>query len=108
MHKFSHPEECLQDVWCLDQVPKRINEKPTPGIAPDLHTGWGMHLEEDVDFQRIFVLLLLMFVSSVLFGILWSVFRSGIQDAFSVASYIATCEALGVATVQLAFSIGVV
>lgn len=106
MHRFHNPEECLQDVLCLNQIPKRTNERPTPGLAPDLHTGWGMHLEEGLDAERIFCLLLLGFVSSTLFGVLWAVLKKSIQDGFSVAAFIATSEALAVAMVQLFLTMG--
>lgn len=104
MHRFNNPEECLQDVLCLNQIPKRINETPTPGLQPDLYTGWGIHLEEGLDIERMVFLLLVGFVTSTVFGIVWAVVKQSIQDGFSIAAFIAACEALAVATVQLLVS----
>lgn len=70
MHRFNTPTHFSQDKICFDQIPKRINERPTPGIAPDLHTGWGIYLEEGLDSHRICLLLLTGFVSSGMFGLI--------------------------------------
>ncbi|KAF2855319.1 hypothetical protein T440DRAFT_209539 [Plenodomus tracheiphilus IPT5] len=101
MHRFNSPEACYNDDICLKQIPKRVNERPTPGIAPDLHTGWGLHFEEGLDFERICFVLLGAFVSSGLFGLIWAVCKGSLQDGFTVAGFVASGEAVAVASLQL-------
>ncbi|KAI8943819.1 hypothetical protein NX059_001792 [Plenodomus lindquistii] len=101
MHRFNSPKECYTDDICLKQIPKRINERPTPGLAPDLHTGWGMYLEEGLDMERICALLLAVFVTSGIFGLIWGICRRSLQDGFTVAGFIASGEAVAVAGLQL-------
>lgn len=108
MHRFHHPEECEEDILCLNQIPKRVNVRPTPGSPPDLDTAWGMHLEEGLDIERIVIVVLVGFVSSLAFGIVWATVKKSVQDGFSVAGYIAACETLLLATGQLFISLGTI
>jgi hypothetical protein len=108
MHRFNSPKACYHDDICLNQIPKRINEPPTPGIAPDLYTGWGLFLEEGLDPDRICILLLTGFVSSMTFGIVWGICKGSLQDGFAVAGFLASSEAVAVATVQLLLAIGAI
>jgi hypothetical protein len=106
MHRFTAPNECFHDDICLRQIPKRVGERPTPGIDPDFHTGWGMHIEEGLDFERICLLLFFGIVSGGTFGIVWAVWRRSLQDGFAVAGFIVGSEGVAVATLQLLLAFG--
>jgi hypothetical protein len=105
MHRFTSPINCFNDSFCLAQIPKRIGERPTPGIAPDYYVGWGMHLEHGLNLERLFLWILLGAVPSVLFGVLWAVFKKSIQDGFAVAAYIIAVETLGATVLQLLLAV---
>ncbi|KAJ6266957.1 hypothetical protein PSV08DRAFT_365316 [Bipolaris maydis] len=96
MHRFSSPKDCFQDNICLRQFPKRIGERPTPGVDPDLYTGWGVHLEQDMDLQRICLVLFFGIASAGMFGLVWGICKKSLQDGFSVASFVLGSEAIAV------------
>ncbi|XP_014558083.1 hypothetical protein COCVIDRAFT_95433 [Bipolaris victoriae FI3] len=108
MHRFSSPKDCFQDNICLRQFPKRIGERPTPGVDPDLYTGWGVHLEQDMDLQRICLVLFFGIASAGTFGLVWGICKKSLQDGFSIASFILGSEAIAVATLQLFLSFGAI
>ncbi|KAH6868335.1 heterokaryon incompatibility protein-domain-containing protein [Alternaria rosae] len=101
MHRFISPMECFDDDICLKQMPKRVGEPPKPGIDPDLYTGWGMHIEEGLDFERICLLLFFGIVSGGTFGIVWAICKKSLQDGFAVAGFIVGIGAVAIATLQL-------
>jgi hypothetical protein len=108
MHRFSSPKDCFHDDICLRQFPKRIGERPTPGIDPDLYTGWGVHLEQDLDLQRVCLVLFFFVASGGSFGLAWGICKRSLQDGFSIASFIVGTEAVAVATIQLFLTFGAI
>ncbi|EMD59331.1 hypothetical protein COCSADRAFT_257459 [Bipolaris sorokiniana ND90Pr] len=108
MHRFSSPKDCFQDNICLRQFPKRIRERPTPGVDPDLYTGWGVHLEQDMDLQRICLVLFFGIASAGTFGLVWGICKRSLQDGFSIASFVLGSEAIAVATLQLFLTFGAI
>ncbi|KAK2771125.1 hypothetical protein CKAH01_14489 [Colletotrichum kahawae] len=57
----------------------------------DLGLGWGIYFEESWHFKTISIVLsVLMLITSIVFGVTWSVVKSDIQGRFGVASYWAT------------------
>lgn len=105
MHRFTSPDACLQGNICLRQMPKRVGERPTPGIDPDFYTGWGMHIEEGLNIERIYLLLLVGVVSGGTFGIVWAICKRSLQDGFAVAGFIVGIEAIAVASLQLLLAV---
>jgi len=101
MHRFTSPEACFHDKICLNQMPKRVGERPTPGIDPDFYTGWGMHIDEGLNFERICFILFIGIVSGGTFGIVWAICKKSLQDGFAVAGFIIGAEAIAVASLQL-------
>jgi len=106
MHRFTSPEDCFDDDICFKQMPKRVGEPPKPGIDPDFYTGWGMHIEEGLDFERICLLLSFGIVTGGTFGIVWAICKRSLQDGFAVAGFIVGSEAVAVATLQLLLAFG--
>lgn len=57
----------------------------------DLGLGWGIYFEESWHFKTISIVLsILMLITSIVFGVTWSVVKSDIQGGFGVAGYWAT------------------
>ncbi|KAF2192438.1 hypothetical protein K469DRAFT_553409, partial [Zopfia rhizophila CBS 207.26] len=102
MHRFTNPHCCRDSTICLDQFPKRIERRPEHGVQPDMHTGWGLYLEEGFDLRRISLCAMLGLIISLVFGIAWSVKFESVQDGFTVAAYILAFETVTLATIQLA------
>jgi hypothetical protein len=94
MHRYENPAHCRTSTEIFSQFPKRKDRLPIRGTAPDMYTGWGLHIIEGVDLRRVFKLgvaaLALSFVASLVFGIAWSLSGPNreIGDAFTIAGWI--------------------
>ncbi|KAF2994954.1 hypothetical protein E8E13_002610 [Curvularia kusanoi] len=95
MHMLYSPQ-CIDDkeTWVFDQVPKRtVGELQADAGQPA--EGWGIYYEEGFDFDTIIgVVLLVFFLASLLFAILWTRLEMDIQGAFGVSSYMATASGI--------------
>jgi hypothetical protein len=83
-------EQHQDDTWILDQLPKRTcgRLQGAPGQPAE---GWGIYYQEGWDQKLIILAVFLAFVlASLLFGVLWSVYRFDVQGAFGVSAWIAT------------------
>ncbi|KAH8590416.1 hypothetical protein B0O99DRAFT_634829 [Bisporella sp. PMI_857] len=100
MHLFHHPSSAHTSSVCLDRFPKKLLEKITScpnGPKP----GWGLQFIENWDQRKIAGLIFFLFLSSsLLFGVLWSVYKHDIQSAFAIASYVVAFAGISVITVQ--------
>jgi hypothetical protein len=75
------------DDWILRQLPKRICGE-LQGKAGQPAEGWGIYYKEGWDRDMITLVVFVVFlVASLVFGILWSVFKFDVQGAFGVAAY---------------------
>jgi hypothetical protein len=95
MHYFRKSHRIFPTSTRLfNQVPKRLAGRLE--AKPDgIEVGWGVYFHEGWHWEAVFGLLLIVgFVGSMLFGILWSVFEKDIQGAFGVASYWITATGL--------------
>jgi hypothetical protein len=93
-HYFLHPE-CIDATQktTLSQLPKRICGRLTPS-PNDEAVGWGLHFREGWHWRTVYGLVVLLVVLSLVFGILWSVARSNIQEGFAISGYLATVGSL--------------
>jgi hypothetical protein len=83
----------------LNMIPRRICGKLDEGLTEPA-VGWGMYYQEGLDRTMIVnVLFGLFLLSSLLFGVLWSVLKMDIQGAFGVSSYIMTASGIIIAWV---------
>jgi hypothetical protein len=83
-------EQDQDDTWILDQLPKRTcgRLQGAPGQPAE---GWGIYYQEGWDTRLIVLAIFVVFVlASLLFGVLWSVYRFDVQGAFGVSAWIAT------------------
>lgn len=104
MHRFTNVGQCSADDFCLLGIPKRLNGPPRVGSAIDQNTAWGLHLEEGLDGERLLLWVVLGALASLIFAVPWAIVKGSIQDAFSVAGYVVTAEALAMATMQVALT----
>jgi hypothetical protein len=102
MHFFHHPEDCEDADWCYKQIPKRIREKPNPGVEPDKDTAWGLYFEEGFDYQKFFNVAFVGFVGSFGAGLYWIIHDKDIKTAVAVSSYLLTFWLFSVGILQAA------
>lgn len=81
----------------LNQLPKRLcGQLQANGEEPA--EGWGLYYEEGLNvFLIVNLVVWTSIVASLFFGIPWTVFRSDMQGAWGVSSWIVTTSALVVA-----------
>ncbi|KAF2132124.1 hypothetical protein P153DRAFT_285294 [Dothidotthia symphoricarpi CBS 119687] len=81
----SHTHE--QDTWILDQIPRRTCGELRGKVGQPAE-GWGIYYQEDWNCDMIVLGVYIIFLlASLLFGILWSVYKFDIQGAFGVSAY---------------------
>ena len=98
MHWLTSPE-CVEPnvTHVLDQVPKRTTGE-LKGTVGQPAEGWGLHFQEGWDFDLLIGMILVVFLlASLLFGVLWSYFKMGVQGAFGISSYMVTATGIFVA-----------
>jgi hypothetical protein len=94
-HLFDEPE-CVQRTqqWILAQVPKRIKGK-LEGHNSKPVFGWGIEFREGRSSSKIMWLVLVVFIlSSVVFGVAWTVMKKDLQGAFGVSGWLVTLGAI--------------
>ncbi|KAH9868640.1 hypothetical protein J1614_007712, partial [Plenodomus biglobosus] len=83
-----------QDIWILNQLPKRICGKLQGEIGKPAG-GWGIYYQEGWDQDLIILTIFLLFLlGSLLFGVLWSRYRFDVQGAFSISAYMVGASAV--------------
>lgn len=99
MHLFNNPD-CAEDVLaCLDRFPKKLREK-LACVDKAITPGWGLELEEGVSKTKTTFVCLVCVLLSSLWGILWTVFKHDIQDAFTVSSFMVAITVSLIALLQ--------
>jgi hypothetical protein len=88
MDMFTDPDSIQKgSTFVVDQFPKRTCGELSSNCTELVHA-WGICYKEDWNFIRIWwVLGIGFFVPSMLFGVLWAVFREDVQGAFGIASW---------------------
>ena len=94
-HLFSSPD-CINSsqVWVYNQIPKRTRGQliARPEAPAE---GWGLYFQEGWYWPMIWALVLTLFLGgSLIFGVLYAVFRKDAQSAFGIASYWITAATL--------------
>ena len=101
MHLFHHPECAGESSICVSRFPKKLKEKlrccPIKGVNP----GWGLQFVEGWDERKIWIIVFIIFVlGSLLVAIMLLILGRSLQDAFSVAAYMATTATVTIGFVQ--------
>ena len=102
MHYFLNPDHLSpEQAWTFAQVPKRMRTGLQPGTDAFV-PGWGIYFEDGWHFKTIYLLVsLATFISSLIFGVCWSVFKLDVQAAFGITSYWVTIVAMGMGFLAL-------
>ena len=101
MHLFHQPEDGDDESLTCLRVPKKTREKLKVCQQRGIGVGWGLHLVEGWLLNRIWILILVLFVlGSLVFGICWSIIGHDIQGAFGVSAWMLALAMLIVGTVQ--------
>jgi hypothetical protein len=99
LHLFRHPNCAEEELDIFHLFPKKLKERLPVGSQ-----GWGICPEEGWNQRKLWIVAFVIFaLGSAVFGIVWAIYGSGIQDAFAIASYTIT---LGVLTIGFAQAIG--
>jgi hypothetical protein len=102
MHYFLNPDHLSSaQAWTFTQVPKRMHTGLQPGTDAFV-PGWGIYFEDGWHFKTIYLLVsLATFISSLIFGVCWSVFKLDVQAAFGITSYWVTVVAMSMGFLAL-------
>lgn len=83
--------------FVLEQLPKRTKGELKGCLGKPVE-GWGMYYQEGWDFDLVIGVVLVVFlIASLLFAVLWSVYKVDIQGAFGVSSYMVTASGIFIA-----------
>ncbi|KAF2117486.1 hypothetical protein BDV96DRAFT_644901 [Lophiotrema nucula] len=94
-HLFTEPD-CVKNTqkWILAQVPKRIKDELEGDMSKAVF-GWGVDFQEGWSPFKVTLLILGGFVmSSIVFGVVWTVMKKDLQGAFGVSSWLVTLGAI--------------
>ena len=87
MHLYTYPEEAEQTGICLRKIPKKIEGLAWLSTHPQgSKVGWGLQLVEGLDWTNLWILGIMGFLASIMFGIAWALVRNDIQGGFGVAA----------------------
>jgi hypothetical protein len=88
LHLFNKPS-CLseQEQEVFTRFPKRTKGE-LAGTLAQRAKGWGIFFEEGYDLLKIaWLVSLVSFLGSLLFGVLWAVVRKDVQGAFGISAW---------------------
>lgn len=82
LHLFKHPEEYRDEETAFTRIPKKK-------IKLSLGVGWGIHLIEQIQMWKIWlVCIVYLFLGALAFSIAWTLHKHDISGGFGVASFI--------------------
>ncbi|KAL8365591.1 hypothetical protein RB595_004419 [Gaeumannomyces hyphopodioides] len=92
MHWFLDPGDHADDQsMAVERLPKKLHSsleddmQSTPGGSP---IGWGIYILEGLNWARIQVLTLVLFLVTFLFSVIWSRTREDIQGGMGIGQYL--------------------
>jgi hypothetical protein len=102
MHLLNSPCELdKNETEILNLLPKRICGE-LQGRAGQAVEGWGIYYKEGWDRDMIVSIVFLMFLLvSLLFGVLWSIYKMDMQGAFGVSAYMGTAASILLAIIAM-------
>lgn len=102
MHHFLNPDHLLPaQKWIFKQLPKRM-DSPLKAGCDEFIPGWGIYFEDGWNYKKIYLLIMLAtLISSLIFGICWSIFKLDVQAAFGITSCWISAAAMGLGFLAL-------
>lgn len=103
MHLYDHPEDAEDTGVCLQKIPKKVRERLL--VCPNRGTGlgWGLHFVEGLNWTKLWWLGLVGFLTSIAFGVSWSVVKDDIQGGFGVTACMMVMLTFTIGILQAAF-----
>ena len=104
MHLYTYPEEAEHTGICLGKIPKKIEGLGwLPTHSQKSKVGWGLHFVEGLDVAKLWICGFIGFMTSIMFGIAWSMIKDDIQSGFAVAACMLTGLFFTTGMVQAAY-----
>lgn len=87
-HLFEHPEhaDVLPAIW--KRIPRKLCTELTPCPTRGSSFGWGLQLEEGMEWFVFFVLGCAGFLACLLVAIVWSLAQGDVQGGFSIGGFL--------------------
>lgn len=110
MHLYAHPEHASDWRDLFPKVPRKI-APPLPASAAlarrkhegNENQGWGLCFIEGMSWWRFCLFGLAIVLTSMMFGIVWTVVQDDIQGGFGVASYMLGVQVLALGALQMVY-----
>lgn len=100
-HHFENPHESNTKAIVLLRSPKKRKERLSICPQKGTNIGWGLHLVEGWVITKLWILAIVMFLSSsFVFAITWSILGHDVQGGFGVATYFIALASLLIGTFQ--------
>ena len=80
--------------------PKRMSERLQIRSENASEVGWGVHFAEGLHWKKVLAVEAIVTLTSIIFGVCWSVLRNDIQGGFGVSAYVMAILAFGIGTMQ--------
>ncbi|KAK4202780.1 hypothetical protein QBC40DRAFT_195301 [Triangularia verruculosa] len=98
MHLFSHPSHAEPLPILLRRVPKKVDNPLKACPVRGVGFGWGLHLEEGMNWSALFLYGCIGFGLSLLMAVLWAVVinKGDVQGGFAIGGFmVAFCGFAG-------------
>lgn len=73
-------------IW-LPRIPRKLDQSIFASTAP-VSYGWGVHIDEGLDYLKVFVLNLVILGVSGAAALLWDIYKQDFQGAMGFAAWI--------------------
>jgi hypothetical protein len=87
-HLFEHPEhaDVLPRIW--NRIPRKLHAELTACPTRGSSVGWGLQLEEGMEWFMFFVLGCAGFLACLLVAVVWSLVQGDVQGGFSIGGFL--------------------
>lgn len=110
MHLYAHPEDASDWRDLFPRVPRKV-KGPLPASAALTRSrhegyanqGWGLCFVEGISWWRFCLFGFAVVLTSMVFGIVWTVVQDDIQGGFGVASYMLGVQVLALGALQMVY-----
>lgn len=100
LHFLLHPDHASPNRVILPSIPKRKRNKLEPDPIKGSGVGWGIEVVNGTNQFKIFIYGLFACLTSMVFGIVWSVVKDDIQGGFGVAAFMIASFGFAIASLK--------